>query len=141
MGKINFGRVLIGGLLAGVVVTIGEFILNGLILAEQWQAYVEAHALPGESASMMIIFVVLNFVIGLSVVLLYALIRPRCGAGPKTAFLAGLYVWLLLWIVGFGSMGTAFGVPSNLMLITVVWGLVEVCLAALAGGWAYQEEA
>ena len=35
MGQINLGRVVIGGLLAGLIINIGEFILNGLLLEEQ----------------------------------------------------------------------------------------------------------
>lgn len=29
MGRINLGRVVIGGLLAGLIINFGEFILNG----------------------------------------------------------------------------------------------------------------
>ena len=38
MTNINVGRVLLGGLVAGVVLNIGEFILNGLLLAETMRA-------------------------------------------------------------------------------------------------------
>jgi hypothetical protein len=34
MKKINMGRVLLGGLIAGVVLNIGEFLLNGVVLAK-----------------------------------------------------------------------------------------------------------
>ena len=34
MGKINMTRVILGGLLAGLVINIGEFILNDTILGE-----------------------------------------------------------------------------------------------------------
>ena len=37
-------------------------------------------------------------------------------------------------------MGLSFGIPTNLILITMVWGIVEVGLAGLAGGWAYKED-
>jgi len=32
MGKINFGRVLLGGLVAGLLLNIGEWVLNGIVL-------------------------------------------------------------------------------------------------------------
>ena len=35
MNRINMGRVLIGGLLAGLIINIGEFILNGILLAKR----------------------------------------------------------------------------------------------------------
>lgn len=34
MGGINWGRVILGGLLAGILINVFEFILNGIILAK-----------------------------------------------------------------------------------------------------------
>lgn len=43
--------------------------------------------------------------------ILYALIRPRLGAGPKTAVTAGLLVWVLAYV--YSSVGiTAVGIFS-----------------------------
>jgi hypothetical protein len=38
MNKINFGRVLLGGIVAGIVLNVGEFLLNGIILAPHIEA-------------------------------------------------------------------------------------------------------
>ncbi|MGA7303947.1 MAG: hypothetical protein WBW88_03695 [Rhodothermales bacterium] len=141
MGKINYGRVLLGGLLAGVVITIGEFILNTYIVADQWMAFTEQHSLPSpDSAGMAVLFIVINFLVAIVIVLQYALMRPRCGAGPKTAVQAGLFVWFLAWVLCFGGIGISLALPSGLILTTTIWGLVELVLAALAGGWVYKEE-
>jgi hypothetical protein len=35
MGNINIGRVILGGLVAGLVLNVGEFLLNGIVLADQ----------------------------------------------------------------------------------------------------------
>jgi len=35
MGKINFSRVLLGGLAAGIIMSIGEFLLNEMGLGSQ----------------------------------------------------------------------------------------------------------
>lgn len=140
MGKINYSRVFVGGLLAFVVILIGESILNGFIVRDDWMSWTEAHSLPpGDSVGMGIMYVVMNLLLGMVVVLQYALMRPRCGAGPKTAVQAGLFVWFLAWFLCFGSLGISLGVPASLILITLIWGLVELILAALAGGWAYKE--
>ena len=85
MTKINIVRVILGGLLAGLVLNIGEFLVNGLILGEQWAAVTAARNLPPMSGGAMASLVVLNFVVGIAIVWLYAAIRPRYGAGPKTA--------------------------------------------------------
>lgn len=84
-------------------------------------------------------FVALGFVLGVLLVWLYAAIRPRFGPGPKTAAIAGVVVWFLAYFwstVGFGMMGVF---PSRLLVIGLVWGLVELILAALVGGRLYSE--
>ncbi|HEX9659728.1 MAG TPA: hypothetical protein VGA18_05475 [Rhodothermales bacterium] len=140
MSKINYGRVIIGGLLAGVILTIGESILNLVVVQDQWQMFMEQRNLPAESTGINIMWLLWNFVIGLALVLLYALVRPRCGPGAKTAAWTGVFVWFLVWFMCFGAIGLSFGMPSSLILTTLIWGLPEVVLAALAGGWAYKEE-
>jgi hypothetical protein len=139
MNKLNLGRVLLGGLLAGIILVAGESILNMFVIADDWAAFAEQRGLPEEGSGMIVMYVVMNFLIGILLALLYAMIRPRFGEGPKTAILAGVFVWTLLWLIGFGSSVVWLGVPSNIIVISMVWGLVEVVLAALGGGWAYKE--
>lgn len=35
MGRINMGRVVVGGLLAGLLINVSEGILNGVLFAEE----------------------------------------------------------------------------------------------------------
>ena len=42
MGKINLARVFLGGLLAGLILNIFEYVLNGVVFASQWDAYMKA---------------------------------------------------------------------------------------------------
>lgn len=140
MAKINMGRVILGGLLAGLVLNIGEFLLNEPILGKQWAAAMEALNRPPISGSAIGWYVVISFVLGIAMVWLYAAIRPRYGAGPKTALCTGLAVWFFMWLLGFGTSIVMGLYPTKLVLITVVWGLFEVPIAALAGAWLYKEE-
>ena len=51
----------------------------------------------------------------------------------------GVAAWFFIYpgaIVGFVSMGL---LPANMAALAVVWGLVEIVLAALAAGWLYKE--
>lgn len=44
---INYGRVIIGGLIAGVVQNIGEFIFNGVLYAKQMEEFKQTvHSAP-----------------------------------------------------------------------------------------------
>ncbi len=141
MGKINWGRVVLGGLLAGLVLNIIDWLVYGVWLADDFEAAMQALGLGTIPAGMMGLYVVWDFVLGIFVVWLYAAIRPRYGAGPKTAVLAGLAVWFLVGFmhaVGEAPMGLF---PMRLYVIGVVVGAVALALAGLAGGWLYQERA
>ena len=140
MGKINFGRVIAGGLLAGLIINVGEFVLNGLILDKDWEEAMRVLGKPAIAGSAIAIFLALGFVLGILMVWIYAAIRPRCGAGPKTAVCAGLIVYALGYLYPGAGQLTIGLFPIKLQLIGLAWGLVEVVLAAVAGAWLYKEE-
>src|SRR3989475_9332636 len=98
MGKINLARVFLGGLLAGLIINIFEYVLNGVVFASQWDAYMKAlgrQMRPGAIP----FFVVSTFVAGIGVGLLYAVARPRLWAGPKTAAPAGVSYWFFAYSI------------------------------------------
>ena len=139
VASINIRGVVVGGLLAGLIINISEYILNELVLGTRMAAAMTAHNLPPIGGSAIAVFVILGFVLGLLLVWLYAAIRPRFGQGPKTAALAGVVVWSLAYFwsaVGLGVLGLF---PWGLLSIALVWGLVELVAAALAGGRLYTE--
>ena len=138
MNRINYGRVLGGGLLAGLVLNIGEYLLN-LILGEEWAQAAASLGVAEPGASEIARYVVLTFLIGIALVWLYAAIRPRFGPGPGTAFKAALAVWFLGWLMPAGFFETMGIFPSKLFYVSIVWGLIEVPVASLAGAWLYQE--
>lgn len=43
MNNINLGRVILGGLLAGLVLNIGEFVLNDFVLGSQMKQFMAEH--------------------------------------------------------------------------------------------------
>ena len=96
----NIGRVIAGGLLAGLIVNIGETILNMVVLADDMQSALEARNLPAMTGAGIGVFVAMAFGLGILMVWLYAAIRPRFGPGPRTAVMAGLAIWLLVYVWG-----------------------------------------
>jgi hypothetical protein len=93
MGKINFGRVLLGGLVAGLILNIGEYLLNDKVLAKEMAELFRRCGFPKPGTNFIVIAVVITFVLGIVIVFGYAAIRPRFGPGPKTAIIAGLLAW------------------------------------------------
>ena len=137
--KINFGRVLLGGLAAGLLMSVGEWLLNDKVLGSQMKVYFAQHNFPLPAGKAIAIAVVMVFVLGIVMILGYAAIRPRFGAGPKTAIIAGLFAWFGVYCYG-NILGAAFGfVPTNILALVLVWGLVEFLVAALVGAWLYKE--
>jgi hypothetical protein len=139
MGRINMGRVLLGGLVAGLIINIGEYLLNEPILGEQWRAAMVSLNRSAISGQGIGVFIAMSFVLGITAVWLYAAIRPRFGPGPKTAICAGLLVWFLAYL--FPTIGNYVLqlFPGKILATATIWGLFEVPLATLAGAWLYRE--
>lgn len=140
MGKINWTRVLTGGLLAGLVINIAEA-ASGMIYMDEMKSILAAHDLSmSESALMMVFWVVYGFILGILAVWLYASIRPRYGAGTKTAVLAGFAFWVIgyfLPIIGWASIGLF---SAWMIIYWMISGLIEIVVATLLGAWIYKEE-
>ena len=85
MSRINWGRVIVGGLAAGVVMNLGEWLLHEVILRERMESAAAAMGLERPTGSDIGIFVAMTFALGILLVWLYAAIRPRYGPGPKAA--------------------------------------------------------
>ena len=139
MSRINLGRVAIGGLLAGLIINIGEYILNGILIFEQMNAAMAALNKPPIADSMIMWFVLFCFGLGFMLVWTYAAIRPRFGAGVKTAICASTLVWGLAYLYPNLFMIVIGFFPRDMMVMVTVWGLIEIIVAGIAGAWAYKE--
>ena len=141
MAHTNRGRVILGGLLAGLVINVVEFITNGVVLPEAWGQAMQALGKPAQlSAGAIVIFNIWGFLVGIAAVWLYAAIRPRYGAGPKTAIRAGLATWAVaVFLANLGNYPLGL-FPTRLLVITSIVALVEIVVATLVGAWLYKEE-
>jgi hypothetical protein len=138
MGNINWSRVILGGLLAGVIINVFEFVLNGVILAKEMEAAISAlgRQMGGAELTM---FTVWGFLVGIFAVWLYAGIRPRYGAGQKTALCAGFAVWCLGYLLSAVTPLALKLFPTRLLIIGLAVGLVEVSVGTLVGASLYRE--
>src|SRR5258705_11459690 len=130
MGKINMQKVLVGGLIAGVVLNVVDSVLFGVVLKDQMAAAMTSINRPAMTNAQIPWFVFLDFVAGVFLVWLYAAIRPRYGAGPATAAKAGIAAWLVGGLLVTLFMWPVETMPHNLMITTTVVGLVSWTLAA-----------
>jgi hypothetical protein len=138
----NIKKVVIGGLVAGVVLNVVDFISN-YALAARMNAESEAFK-PGLSAQMsttssMVSYIIMDFAMGIALVWTYAAIRPRFGPGPRTAAFTALLFWLLalIFYAGYRQMGM---MSPGLWWTLAFIGLVNFLLASWAGAKVYSEE-
>ena len=139
MGKINLGRVILGGIVAGIIINFIEYLLNGLYLADQWTSLMSSINRPPLGMHEIVAFNIFGFVQGFAVVWTYAAIRPRFGAGHRTAITAALLTWVTAYVL-VDVTPLIMGVfPLHLTLILIGVGLVEIIIASIAGAYLYKE--
>jgi hypothetical protein len=139
MKKINMGRVLLGGLIAGVVLNVGEYLFHNVVFTDDTKNELQNLNLPAPGSDFIAKAVVATFILGIVIVYIYAAIRTRFGPGVKTAIYAGLFAWFCVYVyVGVIQNGLGF-VSAKLAMIGAVWGLVEYAAGAVAGAWLYKD--
>ena len=140
MGRINIGRLLLAGIVAGIVSDALGYLVDGVLLAQRWADEMLGLGRSEFSFEQIIWFNVLGLVGGILLIWVYAAMRPRFGAGVGTALIAGVSVWLigsLLPNIGFMWVSGLFS--KHLTVFTTAGNLVEVLAGAVAGAALYQE--
>jgi len=138
MGKINWGRVFLCGLVSGVVWGV----ISGPVLLVIGQDFLAAipvgNFFSPLQPGLVAFYSLLWFVMGVWMMWLYAAIRPRYGPGPKTAAIAGLATAVFgvladaVWV----SMGV---VPVEVVVAPVVAAVPILIVAAMMGARLYKE--
>lgn len=139
MGGINFGRVVIGGLVAGVVANLLDWASNTYLMSGEMsdmmsRLNLSAATLEASTST----WIVVDFLWALLLVFAYAAIRPRFGAGPRTAIISGAMLWFAVTVVlaGFTAMGIftqqAYFKSSALALVTTL-------VPSVVGAYFYRE--
>lgn len=140
---INTQKVITGGVAAGVVLAGLDFLVNGMLLAEQNRAAMEAinpaFVENMESNAAIAGYIAIDIVMGLLLVWTYAAMRPRFGAGPKTSIIAGVQVWFVAMLMyTFMTMAGMF--TWGYFMIGGISAVIIFCVAAVVGGMLYKEE-
>jgi hypothetical protein len=140
MGAINYGRVILGGLAAGLVLNVVDFVVQGVLLKDQWAEVMKALNKPPVEGHAIAVFVVMDFLYGIIMAYLYAAIRPRMGAGARTGLCAGLLVWSIAGLLGNIGMAPLGIIPSSMLIISAAVWLPTSAVAGIVAGWLYREE-
>jgi hypothetical protein len=141
MTGINYGRVVIGGLAAGVVANIIDYVANTIFLSDDLARLAQRLNLNQTliaSSSVALTWIAVDFLYGLLIVWTYAAIRPRFGPGSGTAIKAGVLLWAAVSVVLFGFVSMGVFTPDAYYKSSAL-ALVSSVAAALAGGYFYKE--
>lgn len=141
MSAVNTGKVLVGGLLAGLVYNAFDLVTGMVLMGDEFRANAQRLGLDPaamESGSAMAVWITIDFLLGLLVVWTYAAIRPRFGPGPKTAILAALVPYIAISLMMFGLTHGGIMTMSIWMKMTAI-SLISMSVGAVLGAWAYHE--
>ena len=139
MGDINYAKVIIAGLVAGLVVNVIGYVAFDWILAETMAEAFAPLGVAEPGVTQIALFWVIGFIHGIVLAWVYAAFRPRFGPGVGTAMKAGLTLWVV------GSLQPSFGdavmgIFTTTALVTgVLAGLVQFLAAGWVAGYLYQE--
>ena len=139
-GGINTGKMIIGGLVAGVVIDAGELVSTVFLFADEAGAAMETLGLAEPSGTTTMLFNVLGLLLGIGTVWMYAAIRPRFGAGPKTGVCAGLAVWGFFYLLPGTSMHLMGMFPLALFVKFAIFQAIFMSAAGYVGGMIYTED-
>ena len=142
--KINWSKVLVGGVIAGIVIIALDMVNQTYILGPKSIAELDAFK-PGLGAMMsqgsgLIVFLLCDILLGILLVWVYAAIRPRFGPGPQTAVKAAIPLWVSMGIPYYGwvQLGMmSLGLWASYSIVE----LVIIIVAAMAGAKFYSEDA
>jgi hypothetical protein len=98
MNKINWGRLLLGGFVASIILFLTDGFLHERLVMADWQAVASSLGLreSQHGSGALAYFAIFELGRGFLSIYLYALMRSFCGPGPKTAVWAGIVAGLLL---------------------------------------------
>jgi len=139
--KINWVRVIVGGLVVAAICFFSDGLLHEKLLGTDWKAaYDNLGAAPPEPHSISLVyFAVFELGRGLLSMFLYVLMRPHWRPGPKTAALAGAVAWLAFSIAG-PAQFIPLGFFSNALWVKAgAFQLVTSIVAAIAGAALYKD--
>ena len=143
MSKINWTRLIIGGLVAAAIMFLTDGFFHEKVVSGDWQAvYAGLRAAePEPHGANLAYFGIFELGRGLISLLLYATMRTHFGPGPKTAVLAAVAGW-----IAFSVTGPAQFIPLG-FFSTALWlkggafHLVTSIVATVAGAAIYKEAA
>jgi hypothetical protein len=136
MVKTNWPRMVLCGLLAGIVWIILGSIVTALLGRDF--AALPNNRLGTPTTGFILLNAVLDLLEGVSILWLYTAIRPRYGSSAKTAMIAAIAWWFIVTLGD--ATWCSFGFfPARTVIPLIIGTLPAIMLATIAGARFYRE--
>lgn len=136
----NWKRIALGGLVCGIVLFLLEGVAGLVVTEKIYTAMMQRlHLTMPSDTPAIIVDVVISFLYATLIAWLYAAMRPRYGAGPKTALRAAVAAWVPLHVVGVAYQVDLKMMPVRDGLVLSITALVMCSIVALIAGALYRE--
>jgi hypothetical protein len=141
MGRINYGRLIAGAVLAAVFYFIADGFIHGAILGEYHMAAVTNAGYPLKPYNTAYIyFAIFDLGKGLVAMLIYVTARVPCKPGPKTAVVAGLIAWLAIEVLPSISWMPFPFYHKSFWVKVMALEILPMVVGAILGAWIYKEK-
>ena len=125
-------RVLMAGGAAGLILILGETVLNGLVLGPDWGEIFFELGITGFSLAASTAFFVATFLLGI----LFAFLYSNLTRGRVRRFLAAaLFLWFTVFLYPLIWLGALGLFPTRVLVVSGIWGLGEALLVAIVVAW------
>jgi hypothetical protein len=141
MEKINWGRLILGSLVAAIIMFVTDGFMHEALLKADWTAVYEGlrAVQPQPHGTSMVYFAVFELGRGFIAMMFYVTMRTLFGAGPKTAVLAGIVAWIAFSLAG-PAQFIPLGFFSNALWLKVgAMHLITTIVATIAGAALYKD--
>jgi hypothetical protein len=130
---VRISALIVGGVIAGLIIILGELPLNFWLLADDWSEIAVRLSLPQPDSAVAVQGVIKLLLLGVFAVWLTQ--RLQTVGRLSASLVAGGIVWFLVWAWVQWGMLLAGYVTPRIALLTVIWGMIEIPLATWSGAW------
>lgn len=145
MNSINTGKVIVGGVVAGIVMLVFGALqesLQGIFIPVEVPAETAAESSGGAGFTEPNNTAMMLYIVGIGIMIAwtYAAIRPRFGPGPGTAIKASTMVWACWTLFGFTTTYWLGILSGAEVVFGTVYAFVYMNVAGYVAAMMYQED-
>lgn len=131
-------KFILAGSIIGIVIVIGEGILNGVLLKEQWASMSSSLGIDEPSNMILSLAMFKLFILGFVSIWLYEIFTHKFGPGIKASSYVGLFIAFLIWGWALAGLFMAGYINLSIALPTFIWGFIEIPIAVILGVTIYE---